>query len=81
MNSLVDRYECSILKPSDEMDEFDIEILRSLQSQPAITTTGLADPVGLSQTPCWRRVKQLETSGVIARRAVLLDARSITSPP
>ena len=77
MNPLVDRYECSILKPGDEMDEIDFKILRSLQSQPAITTTELANLVGLSQTPCWRRVKQLEASGVIARRAVLLDARKL----
>ena len=44
------------------MDEFDIEILRSLQSQPAIRTTELADLVGLSQTPCWRQVKHRELS-------------------
>ena len=51
-----------------------IRILQSLQSQPAITTTELADLVGLSQTPCWRRVKQLEASGVAL--AKLPGARS-----
>lgn len=59
------------------MDETDLKILRLIQSQPTLTTTELADHVGLSQTPCWRRVKQLEASGVIARRAVLLDARKL----
>ena len=37
----------------------------------------LAEEVGLSQTPCWRRLKQLEADGFIARRAVLLDARKL----
>lgn len=37
----------------------------------------LAEVVGLSQTPCWRRLKRLESSGVIARRAVLLDPRQL----
>ena len=59
------------------LDETDIKILRAVQSQPAITTAELADLVGLSQTPCWRRVKQLEASGVIAQRAVILDARKL----
>lgn len=61
----------------DTLDEIDFKILRMLQSKPAVTMTELADHVGLSQTPCWRRVKQLEASGVIARRAVLLDARKL----
>lgn len=56
------------------LDEFDRKILRVLQSDPAVTMSGLAEAVGLSQTPCWRRVKQMEASGVIAGRAVLLDA-------
>jgi len=59
------------------MDDTDLKILRLVQAQPSLTTTELADHVGLSQTPCWRRVKQLEASGVIARRAVLLDARKL----
>jgi Lrp/AsnC family transcriptional regulator len=37
----------------------------------------LAEEVGLSQTPCWRRLKALEGEGFIARRAVLLDARKL----
>lgn len=59
------------------MDDTDLKILRLLQAKPATTMTELADQVGLSQTPCWRRVKQLEASGVIARRALLLDAHKL----
>jgi len=59
------------------MDDTDLKILRLLQAKPATTMTELADQVGLSQTPCWRRVKQLEASGVIVRRAILLDAHKL----
>ena len=59
------------------MDGTDRSILRLVQARPDITIAELAENVGLSQTPCWRRVKQLEASGVIKRRAVLLDARKL----
>jgi len=56
------------------MDEFDRKILRVLQADASVTMAELAEQVGLSQTPCWRRVKAMEESGVIERRAVLLSA-------
>jgi len=59
------------------MDDFDRKILHALQEEPGITMAGLADRVGLSQTPCWRRVKMLEESGIIMGRAILLDPRKI----
>ncbi len=40
----------------------------------------LAAKVDLSQTPCWRRLKKLEQDGVIAGRAVLLDAEAVGLP-
>jgi Lrp/AsnC family transcriptional regulator len=55
------------------LDDFDLAILRELQKEPSIRMADLAERVGLSQTPCWRRVKALEESGVIAGRAVLID--------
>lgn len=59
------------------MDDFDRKILRVLQEQPDLTMTDLADRVGLSHTPCWRRLKRLEEEGVILGRALLLDARKL----
>ena len=59
------------------MDEFDQKILRALQADASLTMADLADKVGLSQTPCWRRVKILEEEGIIERRAVLLSARKL----
>ena len=55
------------------MDETDLKILRILQEDSAISVVDLALKVGLSHTPCWRRVKQLEEVGAIRGRAVLLD--------
>lgn len=55
------------------MDDIDLKILRILQTDSAISMVDLALKVGLSHTPCWRRVKALEESGAIRCRAVLLD--------
>lgn len=55
------------------MDGTDLKILRILQDDAGISMVDLAQKVGLSHTPCWRRVKLLEEQGAIAGRAVLLD--------
>lgn len=59
------------------LDSFDRKILAALQADPAITIGALAERIGLSQTPCWRRLKTLEREGYIARRAVVLDAHKL----
>jgi DNA-binding Lrp family transcriptional regulator len=56
------------------LDTFDLKILQVLQEEGRITTLQLAERVGLSPTPCARRVKQLEDEGYIARYAALLNA-------
>jgi Lrp/AsnC family transcriptional regulator len=55
------------------VDDFDLKILRTIQKHPDISIQELAGLVGLSHTPCWRRLKKLEESGVIVGRAILLD--------
>ena len=55
------------------MDGTDRKILRILQEDADIAMADLAKRVGLSHTPCWRRVKQMEKSGVIRERVVILD--------
>lgn len=54
-----------------------MRILAVMQDNPEIGTSEIADIVGLSNTPCWRRIKKLEADGVIAGRAVLLDAKAL----
>lgn len=59
------------------MDKLDLRILATLQSNPEMSAGDIAEAVGLSTTPCWRRIKRLEADGVIAGRAVLLDAKKL----
>lgn len=60
-----------------ELDDFDRRILRVLQEDAECSMADLGERVGLSHTPCWRRVKKLEERGVIRRRVVLLDPESL----
>jgi len=55
------------------MDAIDRKILQQLQDDTTIGVAELAEKVGLSPSPCWRRVQRLEESGVIRRRVALLD--------
>lgn len=59
------------------LDKMDIRILRALQADGGITNLDLAEKVGLSPSPCARRVKQLEDNGVIRGQATLLDASKL----
>ena len=58
-------------------DNFDRRILRHLQQDGSITNLELAQRIGLSATPCARRVKQLEDAGVILRKVTLLDPNKL----
>lgn len=58
---------------TDRLDSSDLKILRELQSNADLSLLDLGDRVGLSHTPCWRRVKKLEAAGIIRRRVTLLD--------
>jgi DNA-binding Lrp family transcriptional regulator len=59
------------------MDEIDRKLLRTLQEDATLSVAQLADRVGLSPTPCWKRVQKLEAQGVIARRVAIVDPASI----
>jgi Lrp/AsnC family transcriptional regulator len=62
------------------MDNVDRKILRLLQAEPNLPIQILSERVGLSHTPCWRRLKRLEVDGVILGRALLLDQDSLGLP-
>lgn len=59
------------------MDRIDKNILHWLQRDASLSVAELAEKVGLSSTPCWRRVQQLEKAGIITRRVALVDPRKI----
>ena len=61
------------------MDRLDRKILRLLQEDSTLAVADLAKKVGLSTTPCWRRIQKLEEDGVILRRVALLDPKSVNT--
>jgi len=63
--------------PRMRLDAIDVKILRVLQDDADISNVDLAEKVGLSPSPCLRRVKLLEETGIIRKRVTLLDAREI----
>ena len=52
------------------LDEMDVKILRILQQDCTRSVADIGKEVGLSTTPCWRRIQKLEETGVIERRVV-----------
>ncbi len=59
------------------MDETDKKILTLLQLDSAQPLSDIAKKVGLSVTPCWRRIQKLEEDGIIRGRVALLDAKRL----
>lgn len=60
-----------------DLDAIDRRILERLQGEGRLSNAELAEKVGLSPSPCWRRVKALEEAGVIKGYAAQLDAKSV----
>jgi Lrp/AsnC family transcriptional regulator len=67
--------------PKDnKMDEIDRKILNLLQKDATLSTAEIAEAVGLSTTPCWRRIQILEQEGYITRRVALVDRNKVNVP-
>jgi DNA-binding Lrp family transcriptional regulator len=66
--------------PDTAFDEIDRRILMALQENARITNVELAESVGISPSPCWRRVRELEQKGVISSYVTLIDPASIGLP-
>lgn len=63
--------------PSPLMDRLDRRILDLLQHDGSLTAADIAERVGLSKAPCWRRIQRLQETGVITRIVALVDAKAI----
>lgn len=59
------------------LDKFEKLILKALQRNGRASTQELSGIVGLSQSPCWRRVKRLEEDGYITRYTAILDGKKL----
>lgn len=60
---------------SDGLTQLDIKILEQVQKDASLSTTELADRVGLSQSPCWRRLQRLRDEGYIVGQVAVLDRK------
>jgi len=60
-----------------DVDRIDRKLLALLQQDSTPSIAQLADQVGLSQTPCWKRIQRLEADGVIERRVALLSPEKL----
>jgi Lrp/AsnC family transcriptional regulator len=59
------------------IDPIDLQILEALQADSGRSTADIAKAVGLSQSPCWRRIRRLEQAGIIIGRVCVLDPRAL----
>ncbi|MBV9859430.1 MAG: Lrp/AsnC family transcriptional regulator [Alphaproteobacteria bacterium] len=59
------------------MDEIDRKLLQILQQDATLSIAQMAERVGLSPTPCWKRIQKLEAAGTIARRVAIVDPERV----
>ena len=60
---------------TEALTAFDIRILEQIQKDASLSTTELAEKVGLSQSPCWRRLQRLREEGYVKRQVAILDRK------
>ncbi|QDW36889.1 Lrp/AsnC family transcriptional regulator [Bradyrhizobium sp. KBS0727] len=59
------------------MDDVDFALLQILQEDATVKVAEIAQQVGLSPTPCWRRIQKLDEEGIIRKRVALLDPNKL----
>jgi len=60
-----------------KLSQKDIQLLKLLQQDASLTTAEIAEHLNLSQSPCWRRINQLQQAGVISRKVHVLDREKL----
>jgi Lrp/AsnC family transcriptional regulator len=68
-----------MLRPA-ELDHIDRAILRLLQRDASRSLAAIAAEVGLTQTPCWKRIRRMEQAGILTGRVALVDAAAVGLP-
>ena len=64
-------------EPTRRLDAIDRKILRVLQEDATLSVAEIGDRVGLSSTPCWKRIQRMEIDGVITGTVALVDQNKI----
>jgi Lrp/AsnC family transcriptional regulator len=65
------------LDTSRRLDAIDRKILTVIQDDASLSVAEIGERVGLSSTPCWKRIQKLEADGIILRRVALVDQNKI----
>jgi len=60
-----------------KIDSLDRKILRLLQSDASLSAAAIGEQIGLSQSPCWRRIQRLKETGVIKQQGMVFDRRKL----
>ncbi|MCG2584814.1 Lrp/AsnC family transcriptional regulator [Massilia sp. TS11] len=63
-----------------DLDKFDLAILDALQQDGTLSVAALAERVGLSSTPCWKRLRRLEDEGFIEQRVAIVNRAKVGLP-
>lgn len=63
-----------------DMDRLDREILRLISHDASLSLAQIAEQVGLTPTPCWKRIRRMEETGIILRRVALVDPAKVGLP-
>lgn len=61
----------------EKLDSIDAKILHHIQGNSALSVAEIAEKVGLSSSPCWRRIKRMEEDGIIKSRITVLDREKL----
>ena len=64
----------------NQLDRYDYAILSALQADATLSVAQLAERIGLSSTPCWKRVRRLEEEGYIESRVAIVNRRLVGLP-
>ncbi len=65
------------MSKTNELDATDLAILRLIQADASLSLGDIAKEVGLTQTPCWKRIRRMEETGIITGRVTLVNAEKL----
>jgi Lrp/AsnC family transcriptional regulator len=65
------------LSKTNDLDATDLAILRLIQADASLSLGDIAKEVGLTQTPCWKRIRRMEETGIITGRVTLVNAEKL----
>ena len=64
----------------NQLDRYDVAILAALQADATLSVAQLSEKIGLSSTPCWKRLRRLEEDGYIEQRVAIVNRRKVGLP-